>query len=1036
MSVMMIQDEARRSLYQTTGMERLQAVQLGLLQLEQAPDEPAVLEILQQEMDSLKGESASLGLIPIASLTESIEDILIALQHQQIAFTVTVSDRLYQGLQTVGQLIHEATTGDTSTVDMGQAQADLKTVLAPLPLAVAVPTAEPLPVSEVPPALYIQDEELRSIYGTTCQGRLQTLDTQLQRLHQESVDGESWEILRREIHSLKGDSRAVGVAAIADIAEAVEEVIKDIQAGKQRFTPLVQDCLQEGLAAVQQLVQEAVWGEPSDVPLVQTLDHLLTLKTLTPPATLETAELPLAAAPLPPEESLAISAAPLIDDAELREIYRSTSEERLQHLEAGLLHLEKHPQDLDTLATLMREAHSLKGDARSAGVESVEALAHAVEDVLSGLQQGQLALSIATSDRLYQGLDAIGQLVQAAVTGTPMPVPVPELVGALRAIAPLPMSVEPAAPSATPPIAPGPASAPTLGETPEAAVSETVRVQSRDLDALMAQAEALAVNRIQIAQTATQAEQLVALWEDWKAQKHQPPPANAPTYEERLETLLLALKTTLQDNSGKLETVAEDLRERARKLQLLPLSRLFQPLPRMVRDLATQQSKAVNLVLTGQDLLADKRLLEGVKDALLHLVRNAIDHGVETPEERTAVGKPATAQLQVKAHQTALSLTLEITDDGRGLDLAKIKQTALKRGLFTREELQAMPPSQIQELILAPGFSTRNFITEISGRGVGLDVVRTQVEQLKGILQIESTPGQGCTFRIQLSTALSTVNVVLVETQGMTFALPVEFLQTSLLVTSDQIVTPETGQATIILAGQAVPVADLAEVLELSQSPLYNWLVKPALSKRDRRPCVLLSVGDEQAGFLVDRLITQQEVVSKPLSPLLKRVRNVSGTTLLGTGESCVILNPPDLLKSLQQSTVPRQLIPETVEAKKPVILLVEDSPPVRIQEQRLFEQAGYEVVTACHGLEGYQLLQTRSFDAVVSDVEMPFLDGLSLTAKIRQQSDYDNLPIVLVTTLDSDADRKRGADAGANAYIIKGRFNQEALLGALSSLI
>ena len=347
-----------------------------------------------------------------------------------------------------------------------------------------------------------------------------------------------------------------------------------------------------------------------------------------------------------------------------------------------------------------------------------------------------------------------------------------------------------------------------------------------------------------------------------------------------------------------------------------------------------------------------------------------------------------------------------------------------------------MTISQIHSLILAPGFSTRSFITEISGRGVGLDVVRAQVEELKGAIQIESVQGQGCTFRLQLSTALSTANVVLAESQGMTFAIPIEFLETTLLISPQQVVTQE-GQDTIALGDQTIPVAGLVKTLELSNSPIYDWVARPSAYSGTARPCVVLKVGNNQAGFFVDRLLNNQEVVVKPMGALLKRVRNVSGTTILGTGDICMILNPSDLLKSLQQQPLADTLpTPKAAARHKPMILLVEDSPPVRIQEKRLFEGAGYTVITATNGLEGYNMLQTGGFDAVVSDVEMPLLDGFSLVSKIRQQQEYNELPIILVTTLDSDADRQRGADAGANAYILKGRFNQEALLDTLEKLI
>ena len=1030
---MMIQDEELRSLYQVTGIERLQKLQMGLVQLEQEPNNQGVLEELRREIHGLRGDSDSVGVIAIVTLAQQLESIIKAIQRQELAFTLEVSDRLYQGLDAAGQLLHEAVSGESGDVDLAQLQDLLRSVLetnSPVqpdgPVehpSVDLPTAAPLV------SFYIEDDELREIYRTTSEARLQALATSLQQLEQ-GPDEATLEVLRRETHSLKGDSRAVEVDAVAQLTQVIETIVKDIQNQARSFTPDVRHGLDHGLEDIRQLVQEAVSGEPSGVDIDQALERLMSVAATTvgPALTVSVAT-----------ESVSPSLVSAIADTELREIFRATSEERLQQLETNLLYLEKHPQDTATLAALMREAHSLKGDSRSTGVDSVEALAHALEDVLTSVQRQELELAPSVYDHLYQGLDAMGQLVQEAVTGEPVHIDTEQILITLRHIIPPLDTPEAEALPAGPLVE---TTALPLLELPlkeeDVTQIDTLRVQTRELDVLMAQVEELAVTRIQVAQTSAQTEQLIGLWEEWKTSQDQGEEIDPeePSYEERLETLLLSLRSTVQENSSKLELVAEDLRDRIRKLQLIPLSIIFQPLPRVVRDLAKQQSKAVNLILEGEENAADKRLLQGIKDSLMHLVRNAIDHGIEPPKERIAAGKPATATLRVKAHQTAISLMIEITDDGRGLDTEQIKRTAMKRRLYGSEELEAMSVSQIQRLILAPGFSTRSFITEISGRGVGLDVVRTQVEQLKGSIQIDSIPGQGCTFRLQLSTALSTANVLLVETQGIPLALPIDFLQTSLLVSPEQIITND-GQDTIVVDNQTIPVANLIDVLELSDSPIYSWVARPSQIKSDRRPCVLIKVGNEQAGFFVDQLIDQREVVSKALNPLLKRVRNVTGATILGTGDICMILNPPDLLKSLQRKPVSETLtLAQAIPDYQPVILLVEDSPPVRIQEKRLFEAAGYEVVIATNGQEGYNTLKTRKFDAVVSDVEMPYLDGFSLATKIRHLSEYDDLPIILVTTLDSDEDRKRGADAGANAYILKGRFNQEALLDALERLI
>lgn len=1073
---MMIQDEELRLLYQETNTARLQKLQMGLLQLEQTPTDKTALEDVRQELHGLKGDSRCLGLDPIAAVAQELETVVNMLQLHQIEFSLAVSDCLYQGIYIIEQLVSETLTGEPSNLDYEQTLGSLKTAIAS---SMTGSANEAAGQAEQLSSLYIDDDELREIYRTTSEGRLQILEASLIRLEQGVADANTLEVLRRETHSLKGDSKAVGLESVGMLIQLIEDVIKDIKNQSLAVTAEVSRYLHDGLQTLTQLVDVATSGKPSDVDIDKTLERFITisadLATLSVPQSSQSPQLPqsptvtvaavadpaintadamadagLMAAPveliqdpiepelselaIEPLEPMAESSSRTIVDVELREIYRTTSAERLQRLEASLLYLEKHPRDAGSLSTLLREVHSLKGDARSAGVEPVETLAHALEDVLSGIQLQTVDLDSTVSDRLYESLDAIGNFVQESVTGAPANVDVERLLESLKAALPAGLATDNTR------LQPGQSGVPDdplpIFDARKENAAQTVRVQTRDLDALTTQTEELAVTRIQISQTATQTEQLMTLWEDWQANKDQQQPASTPSYEERLERLILGLRSTLQSNSSRLELISEDLRDRVRRLQLLPMSSLFQPLGRMVRDLAKEQAKDVNLMFEGEETTADKRLLDGIKDSLLHLVRNAIDHGIETPAEREASGKSADATLRVKTYQTAISLTIEITDDGRGLDLDKIKQTAIKRRLHTPDELESMTVNQIQQLILAPGFSTRSFITEISGRGVGLDVVRSQVEELKGAIQIESVQGQGCTFRLQLSTALSTANVVLAETQGMTFAIPIEFLDTTLLISPQQIVANE-GQDTITLGEQTIPVANLTSTLELASSPIYDWVAQPSSHSGTARPCVVLKVGNDRAGFFVDRLLNHQEVVVKPMGSLLKRVRNVSGTTILGTGDVCMILNPSDLLKSVQQRPLSDTSVASKVTRRhQPVILLVEDSPPVRIQEKRLFEGAGYIVITATNGLEGYNMLQAGGFDAVVSDVEMPQLDGFSLVTKIRQQQEYDQLPIILVTTLDSDADRQRGADAGANAYILKGRFNQEALLETLERLI
>jgi two-component system chemotaxis sensor kinase CheA len=824
-----------------------------------------------------------------------------------------------------------------------------------------------------------------------------------------------------------------------------------------------------------------------------------------------------------------------IDDDEMRQIFKEVSEERLQKLEEGLLYLEKNALDQAKLNDLLREAHSLKGDANMLGVKDVGTLSHTIEDILGGIKKGDTVLSAEISDRLYQGLDSIRKLVREAVTGEPSGVNVfqslahlmgaavkdsasdpsvvaanPEETAAVadsvapeEAIAneqPTPIEVteildpdhlssfplpQPAVEPITiiPLIEPVPTSGlvnniPTETNLPQGYVGialekeknghiptgsyriETIRVETHKLDTLMTQAGELTVSKIRIAHRLNEIEEIVNLWEEWsrdafvnrfslketqrgeqhgflsKGNSRNNIQNFANRTEERLEklgTLINRLRSASYEDNARLEIVATELEEGIRTLRLLPLSTIFNIFPRMVRDLARQQGKVVNMIIEGGETRADKRILEEMKDPLMHMIRNAIDHGIETPEERKKLGKNSTATLILRGYNSGNNIVIELADDGRGLAMENIKQTALKRGICRPEELPTMTPSQIQSLIFAPGFSTRTFVTEVSGRGVGLDVVRTNVESLKGSIQVESTPGIGATFRLQIGSTLATAHVLIVEVDGVSYAIPVEFVETTLLIQKEDIYSIHNRE-TITLEDQPVSIVSLADLLELSSNQLVS---SRTLKDLNHLPCIILKIGEERLGVVVNALLDEQDVVLKPQSKLLKRIRNVSGATILGTGEVCMVLNPQDMLKSVRRRSGnfnPKTLVEET--KSKQSILLVEDSITIRAQEKRILEGAGYEVVTAVDGLDGYNKLRSHPFDAVVSDIEMPNLDGLSLTMRIRQHKEFTELPIILVTSLSREEDKKRGAEAGANAYITKGTFDQKVLLETLRRLI
>ncbi|WP_341731461.1 hybrid sensor histidine kinase/response regulator [Microcoleus sp. EPA2] len=832
----------------------------------------------------------------------------------------------------------------------------------------------------------------------------------------------------------------------------------------------------------------------------------------------------------------------IIEDEELRDIFKIASEEHLQKLDDGLLYLEEHPRDAAKLEELLRETHSLKGDAGMLGVKSVASLAHQMEHILGGVKRGETQLTSDISDKLSQGLEAIRKLVDEAVTGEDSGVNTFYILASMMGASSQPQ------PQVTNPIVePSSAKLPDLEKalvepqitehytaeietsikksevvnsddnysflpiqseqelllqaqnlpTPSASTTsdspspvtalstssyriETIRVATQNLDDLMTQAGELTVTKTRLGHRVADIEQITTLWEEWSREYF----ATSLTFHqiqidenrmkendkfmqlqnycqhtqerlERLGILVNRLKNLVYEDTARLEIIAEELESGIRTLRLLPLSTIFNLFSRTVRDLAKREGKEVALVIEGGETTADKRILEEMKDPLMHMIRNAIDHGIETVADRQKIGKPPVATLRIKGYSIASNVIIEVADDGRGLNLERIKQTAIKRNICTLEQLAGMTTNQVQSLIFAPGFSTRTFVTEVSGRGVGLDVVRTNVEALKGTIQVDSVWGKGCTFKLQLSTSLATANVLIVVVENIAYALPLEFVETAQLVSTSDIFAME-GRETILLKGQPLSVAHLRDLLELNNLSwrqinragkeenlpgIYPHTPKDLMGSHSGKiPCIILKIGEERLGLFVDALIDEQDVVIKPQSKLLKRVRNVSGATILGNGEVCMVLNPQDLIKSVRQQVLSRTIgglrSPMETASRKQVILLAEDSIATRTQEKRILESAGYEVVTAVDGLDAFNKLKTRDFDAVISDVQMPNLDGLGLTVKIRQQQKYSDLPIILVTSLASDEDRKRGADAGANAYIPKGTFNQDVLVETLKRLV
>lgn len=740
----------------------------------------------------------------------------------------------------------------------------------------------------------------------------------------------------------------------------------------------------------------------------------------------------------------------MIEDQELHKLFKAESEEHLARLDDGFLRLEKTPDDQALLEEVFRESHSMKGAARMLGLGRVEATAHNLESILNAARKGEAALTQEVIERMNAVLGDLRQQVQLALSNADSgianvelaPTAQPDISHATIDI-PRPEIPRSAIDAPKPDI---PQSAIRTQNSTEPFRIDTVRVETRKLDDLLTQMGELSVIQGQVRHRLVLVEELLEQWAALergrrkgssdcgmrnteygiKTSTH----SSIRNLHSAFGSLLKQTRDALFDDSARLESTVHLLEDQVRSTRLLPLSTVFALFPRMLRDLAREQGKEAELALEGGDISVDKRILEEMKDPLMHLIRNAIDHGIEPPGERERLGKPRGGAVRLRAVRENASVLLEVGDDGRGLDTAVIGQEAKKRGFHDEATLAAMTPAQLQQLIFMPGFSTSSFVTELSGRGVGLDVVRVNVERMKGSIRLESAAGQGLKVQLRLPLSITTTQLLLASAGGGVYGLPLEFIHTSRRVRGEDIFTLE-GRLAIQLDGQTVIAARLADLLELPAS-------ERAAAGNESLACIVLQVGDERLGLLADDLLAEEEVVPKPLGPPLRRVRNVSALAMLGSGEICAVLNPADLLHSAHKSIASTRGGEREIghESARPMVLLVEDSALVRAMEKRILEDSGYEVVTAVDGVDALNTLGSRSFAAVVSDIMMPNMNGLDLTSHIRAEPRYKELPVILVTSLASDEDKRRGLDAGANAYIPKPSFDQRVLLDTLKRLI
>jgi two-component system chemotaxis sensor kinase CheA len=750
----------------------------------------------------------------------------------------------------------------------------------------------------------------------------------------------------------------------------------------------------------------------------------------------------------------------MVSKEELRKRLLATfKEEAAEHLHVLTVELDAvvtAPQaagSLQRLETLFRVMHTLKGASRSVQLAAIERICQDCEVELRAVTRGEAPITQSFIERLVDATDKLRGLIESGNDMAPPaetpPAPVPE-----KKVAPRPdgngadtRDIRPSAePPRAAPVQPGASTlengtAPRELEVPQAAITGTVRVDIGRLDRLLLAAEDLllpslaAGERVKAARQMTQ--DLAQLRTNFRVASrsrnggmngHQPS-AEILTAVRELEGRSRHLAASLADDQRALRAAVGDLFQETRHARMIPAASMLAAFPTMVRDLCrtTGKEAAWSLHDTGLDL--DRKVIETIKAPLIHLVRNAIDHGIERPDERLAVGKPRRGRVAVSILPAdGGRIAIEIEDDGRGMDLAALRDAAVRSRAASATQVKAMSDDDVIDIAFRPGVSTSAVITSISGLGLGLAIAREQIERIDGHVGVRSVPGQGTTFRLEIPATVASYRGLLVSAQGARLLWPAESVIRAIGVPRAAL-GAALQSGIMVHDGDTLPFGRLGSIMGIPVSDQSR-------SDRALAPCILAGSAQRRAIFAVDEILGETEVLIKDFPSPLRRVRNVSSVGLLATGELALVLRPSDLLTSVQVAPGEEEDLPAHGATRAMRVLVVDDSITTRTMERNLLEAAGYDVSTAADGLDAWSMLQAEDIDLVVSDVDMPRMNGFDLTSRIRGDSRLSELPIVLVTALESRDDKERGIKIGANAYVLKSSFEQSNLLEIVGRLI
>ncbi|WP_103616987.1 chemotaxis protein CheW [Campylobacter concisus] len=763
------------------------------------------------------------------------------------------------------------------------------------------------------------------------------------------------------------------------------------------------------------------------------------------------------------------------DMKEIMEDFLIEAFELIEQIDHDLVELEANPEDLELLNRIFRVAHTVKGSSSFLNFDVLTELTHHMEDVLNKARKGELKITPDIMDVVLESVDMMKGLLESirdngsdAAAGIDIKNICVRLTQISEGEAPSAAAEAPAAPAPEPvkepePVAPAEEAAPEVSDAElsklsdsevEAEIERLLKVRKAEDQARRASKGIAPKSPEEIAPATSAASAPApkpAPSRERDADKKVPAASsNSAVAQEqtirvevkRLDHLmnligelvlgknrLLKIYDDVEERYegekfleelnqvvSSLSLVTTDIQLAVMKTRMLPIAKVFNKFPRMIRDLSRELGKQIDLEISGEETELDKSIVEEIGDPLVHIIRNSCDHGIEDPETRKAMGKPEKGLVQLKAYNEGNHIVVEIVDDGKGLDADMLKAKSIEKGIITEREADAMSEKEAFGLIFKPGFSTAAKVTNVSGRGVGMDVVKTNIEKLNGIIDIESEVGKGTVMKLKIPLTLAIIQSLLVGTQEEFYAIPLASVLETVRVPIDDIYTID-GKNVLRLRDEVLSLVRLSDVFGVNK----------VFDGGDQTYVVIIGVAEAKLGIIVDTLVGQEEIVIKSMGDYLQNIPGIAGATIRGDGRVTLIIDVGAMMEMAKDIKVNiRAEMEDSAKAKeKPSdykVLIVDDSKMDRTIMQKSLEPIGVTIIEATNGVEALNIIKSgeHAFDAVLIDIEMPRMDGYTLAGEIRKYSKYRTLPLIAVTSRTSKTDRLRGVEVGMTEYITK----------------